>query len=136
MALPQQPSKLWVAGSSPAGRIDIKDLGGPKGPLSLITRAYRGESAYILLTAGLMAALLMGCASDPDETVNDCAAEMEATVAEHGAAEETVTLSLGADTHVQQWWYYSLGFARTFAWGDDLPACAVDGQTFEPTPAP
>lgn len=84
------------------------------------------KQTIILLTALLLA----GCGSDRIST--DCAQEIEDLEDELGNPDEIQALQSGR-YYRYTWWYYRLGFARTFTWDGGYNSCETTDQTFPPS---
>jgi hypothetical protein len=85
------------------------------------------KKRYIILLTALM---LAGCGSGGLVTV-DCSQEIEDLEDELGAPDEIQTFQVGR-YYRYTWWYYRLGFARTFTWDGGYNSCETTDQNFPP----
>jgi hypothetical protein len=82
---------------------------------------------YIIL---LLAATLAGCGSE--QLSVDCSQQMEDLRDELGQPQEVEGLDAGP-YHRYTYWYWTLGFARTFTWDGGYNSCETVDQTFPPS---
>lgn len=75
---------------------------------------------------------LAGCAEKPEPEIDaDCSVSMSNTRTAYGEPEEWT--SYDADGyHSRSWWYWSIGFERSFAWGSDVEGCNWSDYNFTP----
>ena len=85
------------------------------------------KKRYIILLTALM---LAGCGSDRLVSV-DCGQEIEDLEDELGQPDEIETFTAGRYNRYT-WWYYRLGFARTFTWDGGYNSCETTDQNFPP----
>lgn len=84
-----------------------------------------------LITLALLASLA-GCIDEEEkEKDGDCSKSMANTVKAYGQPEEWT--SYDADGyHSRSWWYWSIGFERSFAWGSNIDGCDWSDYNFVP----
>ena len=75
---------------------------------------------------------IAGCfPEDEKEKDGDCSTSMANTVKAYGPAEEWT--SYDADGyHSRSWWYWSIGFERSFTWGSNIDGCDWSDYNFAP----
>jgi len=81
------------------------------------------------ITAALALLALCGC-GDSSTVTYTCSDEIAAFEAEMGPAEEVTSYDDDA-FHSRTYWYYRIGFARSFAWGNSV-ACTTGDSVFPP----
>jgi hypothetical protein len=75
---------------------------------------------------------LAGCVDDGDnEKDGDCSIARANTKAAYGEPEEWIAYDSDR-YHSLSWWYWSIGFERSFAWGSDIYGCDWSDYNFTP----
>lgn len=77
----------------------------------------------------LAVAMLTGCGSD--RIAVDCRYEIEDLENELGPPQEIERFESGR-YYRYTWWYWRLGFARTFTWDGGYNSCETTDQNFPP----
>jgi hypothetical protein len=78
----------------------------------------------------IAAAMLAGCGSDRISV--DCGREIEDLEDEFGPPQEIEAFQSGP-YHRYTYWYWRLGFARTFTWDGGYGSCETTDQNFPPS---
>lgn len=77
----------------------------------------------------LLAAALAGCGSE--KLSGNCAEQMDDLRDLYGEPQEVDRFESG-NYHRDTWWYFRIGFARTFTWDGAPGSCEMTDQTFPP----
>ena len=85
------------------------------------------KKRYIIL---LLAAALAGCGSE--KLSGDCSNQIEDLRDELGPPQEIESFESGAYKR-HTFWYWRLGFARTFTWDGSTGSCETTDQNFTPS---
>lgn len=72
-----------------------------------------------------------GCLDDESVGNGNCDAQTKELIDAYGPAEDVFTFNDGSDATVTLY-YYSLGFARSFYWGQSFHNCEISDATFTP----
>ena len=85
---------------------------------------------FIVLISTVL--IFTGCAEEETaEAGNACSSHIEYIIDELGEAEEINKYDSG-DYHSHSYWYWSIGFSRTFTWGGPVEGCEISDYTFSP----
>lgn len=84
------------------------------------------------ITILLSSLALSGCLhTSEDNGKGNCDSEIRNLVDQIGDPEEIQRYD-ASNYHSHTYWYWSMGFSRTFTWGENVYNCDVSDYTFEP----